>query len=128
MKNKNIIDKSISKKPRDIGVYIYPKRLVKMGQKPPRFVYMKSIYKDDPPALICMSSLQGEEGCVILDGPKELARKTEWGTICQWCEKKYYLDNMLIIVDRKTGIKSIMCPRCYKNEIDNEVILKPRRF
>lgn len=99
---------------KEIRVYVYPKGLIRMGRKPPLFVYMKSIYKGEPSAIICMASLQGEEGFVTLFGNEELGRATEWGTRCQWCENKYYLDNMLIIVDEETGTKSIMCPQCYK--------------
>lgn len=104
----------------EVNVYVYPKGLVRQGQKSPSYVRMKSIYKNTPSALISMLALQGEEGQIVLEGDEELTRNTEWGTKCQWCDKKYYFDNMLIIID-KEGIESMMCPRCYK-EITGEKI------
>jgi hypothetical protein len=104
-----------------VKVYVYPKGLVSKGRRPPLYVWMKSIYKGEPKALICMATLQGEEGSVTLYGNEELCRNTEWGTKCFWCKKKYYLDNMLIIVD-EDETKSVMCPSCYKEIMVVEVL------
>lgn len=98
---------------------VYPKGLVKHGHKSPLYVNMESIYKNKFSAVISMTGLQGEEGSITLLGSEELYRYTNWGIQCYWCEKKYYFDNMLIIVDKEFK-RSVMCPQCYNELTENK--------
>ena len=104
---------------REINAYVYPEGLIPIGTKSPRFVKMESIYKNEEPAIIRMAGLQGEEGTVFLEGSAEIKRATKWGTQCHWCKKKYFLANILIIVD-EDGVRSVMCPSCYKSVMETQ--------
>lgn len=103
-----------------INVYVFPAGLFSHGRKVPMFVWMESIYKGRPRALLSTRDIQMEEGTINLFGDTEISRHTEWGTRCGWCEKRYYLDNMLIIVDDNWHEKSIMCPSCYREIVENK--------
>lgn len=105
-----------------VKAYKFPKGLVRRGCKAPRFVWVESIYKDEPGVLINTALIQGEEGTITLDGNEEWGRRTEWGTMCHWCGEKFYLDNMLIILD-EDGTKSVMCPSCYKGIVGAKAAL-----